>query len=260
MKFKFSSNPFLLRCLSTRVVNYFHELPVNDEFETFENRALMRDAIYSSIRQIWPQCVQHPSITAPDVTIQLYEDSEQRQQWRIFHEAAYDQYVLSLLPVTHLSQIRAIDNQEFDIVEYSDLVHISHPGGRGRVAVVHTKSNPDVLYVFKGVDFGAFLADSAENCEHRKDDCYHEIKTITLLPPYTNIISPPTIFVTVKGIMDGQQSRVCGTLYPFMGHGTLDDQVQHATTAGKRLDLAEKALWCFQMASAISHTHRTAQT
>lgn len=45
-----------------------------------------------------------------------------------------------------------------------------------------------------------------------------------------------------------------------MERGTLDDQVQNTKTTGTRLPLVDKALWCFQMASAIAHTHFTAHT
>ena len=143
-------------------------------------------------------------------------------------------------------------------MDYSSLVHISHPGGRGRAAVVHTKADPDVLYVFKGDDFGAFL--EGDYFIHRKNDCYHEIKTITLLPSHPNIISPPTLFATVRRTTGDEQELVCGTLYPYLEHGTLDDQVQNVKSARIHLGVMEKALWCFQMCSATAHRHFIAQT
>jgi hypothetical protein len=68
------------------------------------------------------------------------------------------------------------------------------------------------------------------------------------------------MLVTARRIEDQAQALVCGTLYPFMEEGTLDDQVEKSQTAGIRLALADKAIWCFQMASAISHTHFIALT
>ena len=45
-----------------------------------------------------------------------------------------------------------------------------------------------------------------------------------------------------------------------MQHGTLDDQVQQTSPTVNRLPLIDKAKWCFQMASAIAHTHFAAHT
>ena len=45
-----------------------------------------------------------------------------------------------------------------------------------------------------------------------------------------------------------------------MQHGTIDDQIEDANATGARLPLIQKAGWCFQMASAIGHTHFTART
>ena len=258
--FRFSINPALPLSLPTCIVNCFHKIPVKDAHETFENRAAMRKAIYSSIRRIWHQCASHPSIAAPDVTIESYEDAEQEQQWRISHEGVYNQYIRSLLPVTRRFPNGQKADHAYDTVDYSSLVHISHPGGRGRVAVVHSKSNPDALYVFKGADFGAFLEGSTKYFEHRKDDCYHEIRITTSVPHHPNIVSPPSIFVTVRSIENDQEDLVCGTLYPYLENGTIDDQIQNAKAAGKHLGLVEKARWCFQMSSAIAHTHHKALT
>ena len=45
-----------------------------------------------------------------------------------------------------------------------------------------------------------------------------------------------------------------------MQHGTLDDHVQQTSPTVNRLPLIDKAKWCFQMASAIAHTHFAAHT
>ena len=40
----------------------------------------MREALYPLIRGVWDQCLGHPSVAAPDVTVEIYEDAEQHNQ------------------------------------------------------------------------------------------------------------------------------------------------------------------------------------
>lgn len=79
--FRFTVNARYARSLPTRIVTCFHDLPTNDASETSSNRALMREAIWSSIRKAWPVCTLHPSISAVDVTVEIYGDAEQDAQW-----------------------------------------------------------------------------------------------------------------------------------------------------------------------------------
>ncbi len=230
-----------------------------DACETFPNRASMREALYSSIRGVWDQCIGHPSVTAPDVTVEIYEDAERQNQWRISHESLYKQYVESLLSVSNIFRCGKVKFQVHNTIDYSRLAQIRHLGGRGRTAVVRSSPSSKTLYVFKGVDFGAF-PESRAHFQHQRDVCYHEIQTILSLPKHPNIIPPPNTFVTVRKIGDDQQAFICGALYPFMEHGTIDDQIQNTKAAGARLPLINKAAWCFQMASAIAHAHFTAHT
>jgi len=257
--FRYSLNLKLPQSLPSRVVNCYYNLSPKDASETFSDRAAMREALYSSVCRVWDQCAMHPSISAPDVTVEIYEDAERQDQWRISHESSYKQYVESLLPISSLFQSGEAKLQAYYTVDYSSLVQIGHLGGRGRTAVVRCSSGSGSLHVFKGVDFGTFL-ESRADFEHRKDVCYHEIRTISSLPRHPNIIPPTDVFATVQKIEDDRQAFVCGTLYPFMEHGTLDDQVKNTKTTGARLALRNKAIWCFQMASAIAHTHFTAHT
>ncbi len=219
----------------------------------------MREALYSSIRGVWDQCIGHPSVTAPDVTVEIYEDAERQNQWRISHESLYKQYVESLLSVSNIFRCGKVKFQVHNTIDYSRLAQIRHLGGRGRTAVVRSSPSSKTLYVFKGVDFGAF-PESRAHFQHQRDVCYHEIQTILSLPKHPNIIPPPNTFVTVRKIGDDQQAFICGALYPFMEHGTIDDQIQNTKAAGARLPLINKAAWCFQMASAIAHAHFTAHT
>ena len=256
--FRYSLSSKLPKSIPSRIVTCFHDL-LADSSETFPNRASMREALYKSIREVWDQCIQHPSITAPDVTVEIYQDAYQQHQWRISHESSYNQYVESLLPMSDLFQCREGKLETYSTIDYSCLTHIRHPGGRGRTAVVRSSLSPEALYVFKGVDFGAFLENRIAFLPLR-DVCYHEIRTISSLPKHPNIISPSNTFVAVSKIGDSQHAFICGTLYPFMEHGTLDDQIQTANAAGARLPLIHKAAWCFQMASAVSHTQYTAHS
>jgi len=257
--FRYSLHAKLPRSLPSRIVNCFHCLPVSDTAETFSNREKMREALYTSIRRVWDQCINHPSITAPDVTVEIYEDTKKQNQWRISHESLYERYVGSLLPVSCMFRGEAAKLQFYDTIDYSNLVHINHLGGRGRTAVVYSSSNPHSIYVFKGVDFGSFL-ESRADFEQRRGVCYHEIQTICSLPKHQNIMPSPNILVVTRKIDDDQRVYVCGALYPFMEGGTLDDQVQNTNATAGRLLLIDKARWCLQMASAIAHTHFVAHT
>jgi len=257
--FRYFLHAELPQSLPTRIVNCFHCRPVKDSTETFSDRAEMRKALYSSIHRIWDRLAKHPSIKAPDVIIEIYEDTKGQYQWRISHESLYESFVESLLPLGSTFQSEGAKPQSYDTVDYPTLVQISHPGGRGRTTVVRSSSSFDSIYVFKGVDFGTFL-ESRDNWEHLKNGCYNEIRTICSLPKHPNVITPPTILVTTKNIGDDQQAYICGALYPFMEHGTLDDQVQKSNATAGRLLLFDKATWCLQMASAVAHTHLTAQT
>lgn len=255
--FRFALNKTFPRALQSRIVTCFHDLPTNDANETFPDRASMRQALYSSIRKVWPQCTLHPSIKAVDTTVEIYEDAERHCQWRISHESVYTLYIESLLPMDCLFTSKEAQPKEYDCVDYSSLVQIRHLGAGGSTTLVRKSPSSNELYVFKGINFGVFL-ESPVDFQHRKDICYHEIRTTCSLPQHPNIIPPPSIFVTTRRIEDEKHAFVCGTLYPFMEHGTLDDQVEESERTGIRLALINKAIWCFQMASAISHTHFTA--
>jgi len=247
--FRYSLHAKLPQSLPSRVANCFHCLPVNHTAETFSDREKMREALYTSIRRVWDQCANHPSITAPDVIVEIYEDTKTQNQWRISHESLYEKYVESLLPASCVFQGEAAKLQSYDTIDYSNLVQISHLGGRGRTTVVRSSSSPDSTYVFKGVDFGSFL-ESRADFEQRKRVCYHEIRTICSLPKHQNIMPSPNILVTTRKIDDDQRAYICGALYPFMGDGTFDDQVQSTNPTTARLLLIDKARWCLQQLSS----------
>lgn len=207
----------------------------------------------------WGLCTEHPFVTAPDVTVGIYEDAKQQMHWRVSHESLYDQYMTSLLPVSNSFKCGDVQLQVHDTIDFSRLAQIRHLGGRGRSVVVRRSSCSESLEVFKGVNFGTLL-ESPSDFQHQMEACYHEIRTISLLQEHPHITAPPKTFVTVTRLGNDQRAFVCGALYPFMEHGTLDDQIQHMAAVEARLPLLEKAKWCFQMASAITHTNFIAHT
>ncbi|KAL8992854.1 MAG: hypothetical protein Q9169_006787 [Polycauliona sp. 2 TL-2023] len=73
-------------------------------------------------------------------------------------------------------------------------------------------------------------------------------------------MTPPKTFVTSSKVVGDHQGFVCGALYPYMEHGTLDDQIETTTVTAARLPLVDKAVWCWQMASAVTQTHHVAST
>jgi hypothetical protein len=219
--FRFALKNTFRRGLPSRIVMCYHDLPTNDANETFSDRASMREVLYSAIRRVWPQCTLHPSIAAVDVTVEIYEDTERQDQWRVSYESIYKLYIESLLPMDCLFACKEAQPKVYDLVDYLSLVQVRHLGGRGSTTLVRTSPSSDEFYVFKGVNFGVFLM-SPVDFRHWKDDCYHEIQTICSLPRHPNIIPPPSVFVTTRGVEDQRQTFVCGTLYP--GYTCLGDK------------------------------------
>ena len=257
--FRYALSPKDPQSLANRIITCFHDLPANDPSETFPNRAAMREELYSSICRVWHQCIEHPFIAAPDVTVEIYEDAQGYTQWRISHESLYNNYEELLLPLRSLFENGVVKDPSYSIIDYSSLIQISYCGGRGTTKLVRSPLSPENIYVLKGLDFVSYL-ESRAAFVHQKNTLYHEIQTISSLPRHPNIKLPTNLFVaTRKNIID-QESIICGTLYSFLEQGTLDDQVQNAKTTGARLPLSDKAAWCFQMTSAIAHTHYTAHT
>ena len=75
----------------------------------------MKHYILQSVKcGISAHCAAHPSITALDVIVEIYEDSKRQNQWRISHESLFEKYVESLLPVSCMSQGEAAKLQSYD--------------------------------------------------------------------------------------------------------------------------------------------------
>lgn len=90
--------------------------------------------------------------------------------------------------------------------------------------------------------------------------CYHEIKTIRSLPGHPNIIPPAQRLVVIGNADNRKQALVCGTIYPYLENGSLDDRIAVVKSSRERIDINGKIKWCYQMSSAIYHTHHVAHT
>lgn len=95
---------------------------------------------------------------------------------------------------------------------------------------------------------------------HERGDFYRTIKTVSLMPPHPNIQPPPRAVAVAGHWEDQGQALLCGTLSPFMECGTLDDQVTRCKSNRRRIGLQDKAFWCFQLSSALAHTHHVGHT
>jgi hypothetical protein len=260
--FRFSLDAHFPHSLSSRIAACFHDLPVQDEHQSFADRESMRKAVRSLIHQVWPHCTMEPSIRLQDVVVDIYEDSKQQVQWRVCHEAIFTQYIESLLPQSGLftdkSKILSGIANMYDYIHFSTLVLIQILGGRANSQLVHSPERPGKLYVFKGLDFSYFLGNVVDFLLER-DAFYHSLQIISSMPRRPNIIPPPEFLVVATKVQDPQMF-LCGTLYPFMNNGSLDGVVEKAEATKTRLPPSDKAKWCHQMALVLSHTHFKAKT
>ena len=76
---------------------------------------------------------------------------------------------------------------------------------------------------------------------------------------HPNIMAPAQTLVTTCKPGDNRPV-VCGSLYPFFSNGSLDSHIEKNNQSGERIRLSRKALWCYEMAAAIAHTHFVART
>jgi hypothetical protein len=249
LTFRASRDSARPRSFASRIVACFHELPVTSSSDTFPERAVMRMALGDAVRQAWPNCVS--AAAAPDAVVDLDDDAEGQIDCGIRYEhALYQQYVEALSPPDPLLMNDAA-RRIYRYIDHRDLIIVHRLPGRGTSALVRQASmaESESLYVFKGVDFQDFLT-STDEFTHDRDVFYHAIQTLSSMPPHPNISSPPRIIAVAGSPGDKGRAHVCGTLYPYMARGTLDDQVTRCQKEGRRL----------QLSSALAHTHHTAHT
>ena len=248
------------KSLASRIVACFHELPVASSSETFQDRSEMRKVLDESIRLAWPDCAHASKV--PSTIVDLVCEDEDRMDWRMQDEPElYQQYLSSLLEANHVSVSHPTE-RGCEFVDQGDLIMIERLPGRGASAVVMRRSSDGEdksRYVFKGPGFGDFLA-SRKDFAHIRDMFYHSVKTITSIPPHPNILPPAPILVVARFPADESHQLVCGSLYPFMSRGTLDDHVTRSKENNDCLKLRDKARWCLQLCSAVAHTHHAAHT
>ena len=130
-------------------------------------------------------------------------------------------------------------------------------GGRGSSMLVRVDQEPDALYVYKGLSSRLFL-ESTNDFSSERDAFYHEFRTVCSMTRHPNIVIPPATVVLADKINAGPQEFFCGTLYPYMKNGSLQELIDGNQAKRTRLSLKYKAKWCYKMALALSHTHFTA--
>lgn len=260
--FRFSLDASFRQSEHSRIATFYHELAVKEKVETFPDIEAAREAIALSITKVWNACEEHPSIKIPDVVVEIYEDAEHRWQWIVSHLSVYNDYtkkLRSLRQVLH-EEVPLDGYDTFETVDVPSLHYHESLGGRGDAKLVHKSSYPESLFVFKGLDMMKYLLYASE-FDHYKDRLYHEIRTIRSLPRHPNIIPPAKTYVTALEMTEEPgKAFICGTLQPYMRHRTVDDYVRKYNKLGERIPLPAKARWCFQLTSAIAHTHHIAKT
>ena len=246
--------------LATRIVNCYHDRTVDTTSATFPNRPTMRTAIWSAIAAVWAEYNEQPAVKDPNVIIDIYDTESaalpSRTTWSICHDDLFNDFVDLLLPPSQLSV-----KHPMETVDFTSLTRLGQLGGRGCSTLVHTVSDPTSQFVFKGIDFRTFLY--LYESGHIREEVkiyYRSMELINnIMPPHPNIMVPAHSLVTICKSGD-DRSVVCGTLHAFLPNGDLGSHIEKNNDSGTRIPLSRKALWCYQMAAAIAHTHFVAHT
>ena len=127
-----------------------------------------------------------------------------------------------LLPLDSLFEDDTTNLQTYPIIDYTGLIHanVSFTPGRGEFEVVRIPSDPNSLYVYKGISLVSVLIDG-DVIEERKAMCYNEIRIVPAMLRHPNIKQPAGFFVTTTRYDDKRESVVCGIPYPFMKNKSL---------------------------------------
>ena len=247
------------QCLTTRIVNCYHDLTVDSASAKFPDRPSMRTAIWSTIAEVWTKCIEQPAIKDPDVIIDIYDggtiDVPSRTTWSLCHDDIFNDFVHLLLPPSQL-----LVKQPMDTVDFTSLTRLEQLGGRGCTTLVHTVSDPNSQSVFKGIDFRTFLnLYESGHIQEEVKTYYRSMERVSSMPPHPNIMTPAKALVTICKTGD-DRPVVCGTLHALLPNGNLGSHIESNNDAGERIPPSCKALWCYQMALAIAHTHFVAHT
>ncbi|KAL2809930.1 hypothetical protein BJX63DRAFT_331814 [Aspergillus granulosus] len=267
--------------LANRIVTCYHELDVSSPGDSFPDRESMREKLWGAVEQVWPQCIEHPGIAGVDVVVDIDVLPNESASWSVYHHPWFGKFV-GLLRQAQATQMYLQSPSK--TIDFESLTRFEQLGGRGCATKVQTDPNSKDFFVFKGVDFRTFLTyyDEVErgssDTEEEEDDFTNLVKTwhhaneiLTHIPAHPNIIPSPTTFVTIQeppAIRTKDESKakdkmpvVCGCLYPFYANGDMGSRIETSNSAtGKPISLALKARWCYEMATAIKHTHLVAHT
>ncbi|OLN86941.1 Serine/threonine-protein kinase Nek6 [Colletotrichum chlorophyti] len=174
-----------------------------------------------------------------------------------------DEYIQQLTPYNTF--VKTLENKgspaEFQTVDISDLKNVGSLPGKTGAKIVTKRSSAlphSPRFVFKGMDFEQYKKDSKDFKEHQEKTLLREVRTLYTLPPHPNIMPSPQALVVIRD--QDEKDRICGFLQPDMEKGSVDEQVIRANKQGRRLPLQLKAKWCYQMASAVQHTHQAAKS
>ena len=135
----------------------------------------------------------------------------------------YSDLVKDLLPLDSLFEDDTANLQAYPTIDYTGLIHadVSFTPGRDESKVVRIPSDPNSLYVYKGISLASVLIDG-DVIEERKAMCYNEFRTVLAMPGHSNVKQPAGFSVTTTRYDEKRESVVCGTLYPFMKNTSLD--------------------------------------
>ena len=245
--------------LTTRIVNCYHDLTVDSTSATFLDRPSMRTAIWMAIATVWAECSEQPTVKDPDVIIDIHDtgltDLTSCITWSICHDDSFYYYIDLLLSPSQLSI-----EQSMKTVDFKSLIRLHQLGGRGCTTLLYTASDPTSQFVFKGIDFRTFLLSYESGyIQEEVKIFYRSMELVSNMPRHPNIMAPAQTFVTICKPGD-DRPFVFGSLYPFLANGNLASHIEKNNKSGKRIALSRKALWCYQMAAALVHTHFAAHT
>lgn len=250
--FRFSLDPQNTTSLASRIVNCYHDLDVANTQASFDGRPAMRQAVWTGIASIWPDCVKLAAADAPDTIIDIMDD----MLWKSVQEPLFRDY-LSILP--NLKELQD-HHPGKGTVAFQDLTREQQLGGRGSTTLVYRSAKPEQKWVFKGIDFRTYL--HGYESGHADEEVKTFLRSFRLLegmPSHPNILAAPELLVTLPN-SSADIMVVCGSLYPFYLNGSLADQIDKSNLAAARIPLPAKAKWCHQMTEALLHTHYVANT
>ncbi|KAM0446784.1 hypothetical protein ACHAPV_003748 [Trichoderma viride] len=256
------SHDSLPQSLPNRIVCCYHGLEVPDGAFTFQNRSLMRSAVWSAIAAVWPHCILDPAVVDPGIVVDIIPGEFETQEivWRAYQEPLFDQY-LTLLRDIQPSDLAAPGHSP-RILDISEITLLEALGGRGCSKRVQLQDAGKLsTFVFKGIDFQTYLQlhDADDKLARAMVNVWRRSsKLIANMPRHPNIQSPPLNLVSVR---DSNQNPVLvGHLSTYFAGGNLGNAIEAANARESHISLQQKAKWCHQMCLAMTHTHRATHT